>query len=774
MFVRLTFAFAILASPLAADDSAWMADALTRAGDNAQEIQHALDRAPAEQQPSMRFLIEHMPARDLRSMKADFLLQDVNLAYRTWKASKWNVPETIFLNNVLPYANINESRDAFRKRFHERFSPLVADAKSPGEAAAILNNKIFKELGVKYSRKRRRADQGPFESIDSGLASCTGLSILLIDACRSVGVPARFVGTPLWSDKSGNHSWVEVWDDGWHFTGAAEPTGMQLDKAWFIGRSSKARRDDPKHAIYAVSYKSTPIHFPLVWNRNIDYVHAVNVTDRYANKAKDLPPNYLHAMFKTYGISGDRCCTAFTIKDEQGKVVFSGRTKDESFDGNDHTTVPLPIGEEFRVIFSTGKQQTIQTKPNSSKSQLFAFAVNDAELERKQPNASSLDALESFLNKDKADWDAIPTQTFAKASLSKVEADRATKLLLAHRRRQLMKQRASEMEAKTIQWGEHQMPFHYKVHGDKPAGGRSLFISMHGGGGAPPRVNDQQWNNQKRLYEPSEGVYVAPRAPTNTWNLWHQAHITPMFDRLIENMVLFHEVDPNRVYLLGYSAGGDGVYQLAPRMADRWAAAAMMAGHPNDAKPDNLRNLAFAIYMGGKDGAYNRNQVAAEWGDMLKELRRLHPGQYEHLVTIYPDKGHWMDREDASALPWMKQFQRNSLPKQLTWRKDGQPQERFYWLGTDKDGWKPGERWTATLDDQEITFGEMEASSLVRVYLNDDLLDLDRPIRIHWPSKKQSVSAKRTISTIHTSLSQRFDPTCVFTAVVELGGDENH
>ena len=48
---------------------------------------------------------------------------------------------------------------------------------------------------------------------------------MVIDACRAVGVPARFVGTPLWADKSGNHSWVEVWDKGWHFTGAAEPAG---------------------------------------------------------------------------------------------------------------------------------------------------------------------------------------------------------------------------------------------------------------------------------------------------------------------------------------------------------------------------------------------------------------------------------------------------------------------------------------------------------------------------------------------------------------------
>ncbi|MFM8642358.1 MAG: polyhydroxyalkanoate depolymerase, partial [Phycisphaerales bacterium] len=110
---------------------------------------------------------------------------------------------------------------------------------------------------------------------------------------------------------------------------------------------------------------------------------------------------------------------------------------------------------------------------------------------------------------------------------------------------------------------------------------------------APAPVNDAQWENQKRLYSPPEGVYVAPRAPTNEWNLWHQGHVDALFDRLIENLVMCERVDPDRIYLMGYSAGGDGVYQLAPRMADRFAAAAMMAGHPNEAVPDGLRNLPF-------------------------------------------------------------------------------------------------------------------------------------------------------------------------------------
>ncbi|MGC6489019.1 MAG: hypothetical protein ACON4Z_15325, partial [Planctomycetota bacterium] len=71
----------------------------------------------------------------------------------------------------------------------------------------------------------------------------------------------------------------------------------------------------------------------------------------------------------------------------------------------------------------------------------------------------------------------------------------------------------------TVRAAGKDLKVYERTFGEAPAGGRSLWISMHGGGGAPARVNDGQWNNQIELYQPKEGIYVAPRAPTNTWNL---------------------------------------------------------------------------------------------------------------------------------------------------------------------------------------------------------------------------------------------------------------
>lgn len=322
-------------------------------------------------------------------------------------------------------------------------------------------------------------------------------------------------------------------------------------------------------------------------------------------------------------------------------------------------------------------------------------------------------------------------EPYAATSLTDAEASEIHQILSAALRDTTKESRKAEFDSKELKQDELVMKFEYKIFGEKPEGGRSLFISMHGGGGAPKRVNDGQWQNQIRLYEPKEGVYVAPRAPTDTWNLWHQGHIDPLFARLIEDMVLFQDVNPDRVYLMGYSAGGDGVYQVAPRMAYRFAAASMMAGHPNETEPYGLRNLPFALFMGGNDSAYQRNSVAEKWGKHLDELEAKDPTGYKHLVKIYPGKGHWMDREDAEGVPWMSQFTRQRWPKKIVWKQDDVTHTKFYWLEVSPDRAKAGTLLNVEVVGQEIRIDGKDIDSLT-LNLNDELLDLNQPIKVLW------------------------------------------
>jgi len=349
--VLLIFGCLLLPAVSGFADDAALQSALKNAGENRVQLEKALAQAPPDQQAGMKFLIENMPQGDLQSLSAEFLLENSRLTWQALRESAWadKIPQEIVFDALLPYANINERRDAWRKEFFEKFRPLVKDAKSPADAAARLNQQVFPMVNVKYSTQRKKADQSPLESMESGLASCTGLSVLLVDACRAVGIPARIVGTPLWSDNSGNHTWVEIWDNGWHFTGACEPTGNVLDQGWFIDRASKAVRDERRHAIYAVTFRKNGQTFPMVWARDNTDVFAVNVTDRYTALRSPVPENHSALRIRVIGPAGARAAVDIRIVDAAGTELFKGRSKDDRFDSNDHLTAAIPTGTTVTV-----------------------------------------------------------------------------------------------------------------------------------------------------------------------------------------------------------------------------------------------------------------------------------------------------------------------------------------------------------------------------------------------------------------------------------------
>ena len=343
----------------AKDSESSIEKTLTDAGKNRVELEKALAKVSDQCRPGLEFLIANMPAEDAKKLSADFLLKNTKLAYEARERAPWGktIPEDIFLNDVLPYANVSETHENWRQEFAEKCWPLVKDCKTAAEAAQRLNERLFKVVGVKYSTKRRRADQSPSESMEIGLASCTGLSILLADACRAVCVPARLVGIPNWVNKRGNHTWIEVWDGRWHFTGAAEPSSRGLNHGWFRRDASLAKKDEPRHAIYAASFRKTGTSFPMVWARGVAWVPAVNVTDHYTEMVKPLPDGRARLLIDVYDrAGGDRVAVALQVIDEKtGKKLFAGVSKDGRSDTNDMLEFEVDAGKSYRVELVTRK-----------------------------------------------------------------------------------------------------------------------------------------------------------------------------------------------------------------------------------------------------------------------------------------------------------------------------------------------------------------------------------------------------------------------------------
>jgi hypothetical protein len=747
---------------------------LAAAGDNAPAIR-AFTEAAAKDfgEPGAKaaaFLVAGMPAGDLRSLSSEFLLENLRLALQTRDGFPWSkqVPDALFLDCVLPYAQLDEPRDPWRAKFHEQCRDIVKDCKTATAAVQAINGKLFGLLHVQYGTKRKRANQSPKESIEQGLASCTGLSIILADACRSVGIPARLAGTPMWTNKNGNHTWVEIWDGDWHFTGAAEPSPDGLDRGWFNGDASKAVADDPTYAIWANMWAPTKAHYPLVWNPSDHSVPAVNVTDRYTGGVKNPSPDAAAKPaaailnLRVLEDANQRVVARVELLNQAGKFLRAVTTKAGTTDLNDMPA--LQLKPDTAYILRVVRDAQIRDFPQPGMP--AGTTTLDLVWAKGQPAAGGqgLLVLRQWLSQDVA----TQPKDIPPAALTKAEAVTALDLVWNQWRTQQAPLRAAEMKDNLIASGDKSMRLLTRVFGGKPAGGRSLWISMHGGGNAPVEVNDQQWQNQIRLYQPKEGIYIAPRAPTNSWNLWHEGHIDDMFDRLIENCVLLADVNPDKVYLMGYSAGGDGVYQLAPRLADRFAAASMMAGHPNNASPLGLRNLPFAIFVGADDAACGRNKVAADWTTGLDNLTKQDPGGYPHRSNIYPGLGHWMNGKDTEAVPWMASFTRDPWPKKVVWCQSGRVHDRFYWLALPAGVAKEGLTIRALAEKNVITLDAPDVTQLT-LRLNDQLVDLDQPLKVVLNGKTVfEGKVTRQADAILKSLQQRSDPHSAATALLEI------
>ncbi len=265
----------------------WLASAaLVMASATDDFISAAKEKHGVPGETAARFLVDNMSAGDREVLDAGFLTENLDLALKARETFPWakQVPEEIFLNDVLPYAVFDEPRDPWRADFFAKAAPLVKDSKTITEAVQVLNKEFFKLTNTHYHTGRKRTNQSPKESMEQGKATCTGLSILLVDACRAVGIPARAVGTPMWTNGRGNHTWVEIWDGDWYFTGADEYDAGGLNRGWFTGDAAKADAAKPENAIYATSWKKNGLNFPLVWSANLSSVAAVNVTARYTGK----------------------------------------------------------------------------------------------------------------------------------------------------------------------------------------------------------------------------------------------------------------------------------------------------------------------------------------------------------------------------------------------------------------------------------------------------------------------------------------------------------
>ena len=345
--------------------------------------------------------------------------------------------------------------------------------------------------------------------------------------------------------------------------------------------------------------------------------------------------------------------------------------------------------------------------------------------------------------------------------------------------------------------GDFTMPYVLLQKGERPANGWPLWICLHGGGGNDQAdgphgwsVNTREWDAQKRLFAKvysGAGLYFIPRMADDRRGRWWFDHNQIAFDEVIRKAILFRDVDPDRVYLMGISEGGYGAIRFAGNRPDRFAACGgMAAAEPlSTSPPENMRNVALRIDIGEKDTMFDRIGLARRMGERLAQLRAQDSSGYDHELNVQQGRGHGID---YSLTPkWLATKTRDARPSRVVWHVapfDSQVELRSHWLALAErpskmplciTALRTGQRIeiTATTDGatqgSDGTATQPADSSTLLLRLDDSMLDLDQPIEIVVNGEtRPAVTARRSLATMARTMEDRWDPRTVFVAEIAV------
>lgn len=148
---------------------------------------------------------------DSQTVTANFLIQNVEFAYRAWKTNPWarNIDFNTFCEYVLPYRLENEHIESWRPQFYNEYSRKagkfrnITDVKSASRLATSLRTQRSIESVYPYSM-----DISAVNLLRMG--RCYDIGRYRVMVLRSVGIPATLDYVPHWGNYSGEHGVVRI------------------------------------------------------------------------------------------------------------------------------------------------------------------------------------------------------------------------------------------------------------------------------------------------------------------------------------------------------------------------------------------------------------------------------------------------------------------------------------------------------------------------------------------------------------------------------------
>lgn len=208
------------------------------AGENGKELERVLEhyRRTGEEQKERcaRYLIIHMDRRaaityegivqekeiitpDLHAIRADFLIENIDLAFEVWKKYPWcsHLTEQEFCRLILPHRIKNEPLEDWRKFYYHKYKDVADSLAAAGvtmqEAVFFFNTRYGKRYTHDAEKYRGDLSYKLIEEIGGG--TCDHLALNAAQVMRAIGIPLNIDVLPYHGKVNGGHAYNSFTDE---------------------------------------------------------------------------------------------------------------------------------------------------------------------------------------------------------------------------------------------------------------------------------------------------------------------------------------------------------------------------------------------------------------------------------------------------------------------------------------------------------------------------------------------------------------------------------
>lgn len=161
-----------------------------------------------------------IPFRDIESIKAEFLIDHIDVAFEIWRKQPWgrNIDFDTFCHHILPYRIGNEKLRPWLREMHERFNPLLDSIRSTPDSANII--KVTEALVAELQKIRKNYGHGLPSGVTIGpdntkwfAGDCREFTDIQTYIMRAVGLPGGCDKMPMNGNYFLPHFWNYVIDE---------------------------------------------------------------------------------------------------------------------------------------------------------------------------------------------------------------------------------------------------------------------------------------------------------------------------------------------------------------------------------------------------------------------------------------------------------------------------------------------------------------------------------------------------------------------------------